>query len=377
MWAGKCPGDIASFLRYMSKRACWLHGFIDDKEAVACRQVVETLDGEFCRDIGAWLWPPKRPRTHGQWVTFRRIGGGRKETLVAVPPPPPSKNSKPNSWPRMDSLLYVAEWADTILTACNHWLNSAGIGGYPVWEGPQVAEFARVAWEYAQAGRVKHADVYECARADLKRSEVYDDARALMKCADVHFSRLLSWCQEAAKTKQGEENSGADSGRPRLKGESMTNSPQRQRMSLFVGPSEQLQTLATWLDDLNRAAFSHATDGEGSEEFIVDLGALNKVLAVGKEALGCLNIVDAQKCSGLIGELQRDAAARLAGGLDGILEPSAQQQQAGTRLQCELREVMPYLHWLGVCVRDKLAADNECRRRQRWPGRSNGETSQT
>jgi len=141
------------------------------------------------------------------------------------------------------------------------------------------------------------------------------------------------------------------------KGEIMTNSPQRQSMSLFVGPSEQLQTLATWLDDLNRAAFSHATDGEGSEEFIVDLGALNKVLAVGKGALGCLSIVDAQKCSGMIGELQRDAAARLAGGLDGILEPSAQQQQAGTRLQCKLREVMPYFHWLGVCVRDKLAAD--------------------
>ena len=116
----------------------------------------------------------------------------------------PVQNSKPNSSPRMESLLYVAEWADTILTAFNHWLNSAGIGDYPVWEGPQVAEFARVAGEYAQLGRMKHADVYECVEADLKRSEVYDDARALLKRADVHFSRLLSWCQETAKAKQDE-----------------------------------------------------------------------------------------------------------------------------------------------------------------------------
>ena len=128
------PGDIASFLRYVSQRAGWLHEFLADKDAVACRTV--ELDREFGRDVGAWLRPPKRPQANGQWVAFRRTDDGQ-EILEAVSPPPPSKKSKPSCWPVVDNLLYVAEWADTILTAFNHWLNSSGIGGYPIWEGPK------------------------------------------------------------------------------------------------------------------------------------------------------------------------------------------------------------------------------------------------
>ena len=142
----------------------------------------------------------------------------------------------------------------------------------------------------------------------------------------------------------------------------MANPSCRQGTPLFVGPPEQLQTLASWLDDLTRAVYCSVTDGKPSEElnaelnevFIVDLRALNKVLAVGNDMLGCLNIVDAQRHSRRIGELQRHVAACLAGGLDGALEPTAQQHHARTRLQCKLREAMRHFHRLGVRVRDKL-----------------------
>jgi hypothetical protein len=132
---------------------------------------------------------------------------------------------------------------------------------------------------------------------------------------------------------------------------------------LFTGTPEQLQTLSNWLDAFNRAAYSHATDGAGSEEFLIDMRAINKALASGNEVLGCLNIVEAQKCSAWIGELQRDVAILLAGGpsgfLPGVEEPLAEQQQAGSRLQGTLRVAMPYFHWLGVSVRDRMKDQGE------------------
>jgi len=140
-------------------------------------------------------------------------------------------------------------------------------------------------------------------------------------------------------------------------GEVVANASHGQGAPLFVGPPEQLQTLARWLDDFVCAESCEAIDDGGSKEFLVDLRALNKVLAVGNDALGCLNPVDAQRCSGLIGELQRDVAALLAGGLGGVLEPSAEQQQAGTRLRCSLREAVRYFHKLGVRVRARLAEE--------------------
>ena len=140
---------------------------------------MEDLDDEFFRDICAWLYPPIRPRTHGQWVAVNSDG-----ILTAVPLPdtPPSKRLTPISWAVRDNLLYVAKWANTVLTAFNYWLNSSGIGGYPVWEGyqfpPQVADLAGL----AELPEIMRCQDFEHARANLKR-------------ADVHFSRLLSWCQ--------------------------------------------------------------------------------------------------------------------------------------------------------------------------------------
>ena len=163
-WVGECPGDIASFLRYSSKRAGWLHGFLADKDVVACREV-EDLDDEFFRDICAWLYPPIRPRTHGQWVAVNSDG-----ILTAVPLPdtPPSKRSTPISWAVRDNLLYVAKWANTVLTAFNYWLNSSGIGGYPVWEGyqfpPQVADLAGL----AELPEIMRCQDFEHARANFQ-----------------------------------------------------------------------------------------------------------------------------------------------------------------------------------------------------------------
>jgi len=198
-WVGECPEDIASFLPYVSKRAEWLREFLGDKDVVACRAVGQ-LDSEFYGDISAWLWPPKRPQTNGQWIAE---SPGR--IFIPVPPAdaPPSKERKPNSWPAADNLLYVAEWADTVLTAFNHWLDSSGIGGYQVWKGPRDAEFAGRAREYARASR-ESADVYGYVQADLKRAGVYEYARAHLKRADGHFSRLLSWCHKSTHTTRWE-----------------------------------------------------------------------------------------------------------------------------------------------------------------------------
>ena len=104
---------------------------------------------------------------------------------------------------------------------------------------------------------------------------------------------------------------------------------------------------------------SRATDGKQPTEFFIDLRALHKVLAFGNGIFGCLNPEDAKKCSCWILELQRDVAALLVGELDGVLEPTAEQQRADTRLRCTLREAMPYFRWLGVRVHDKLAADTK------------------
>lgn len=53
----------------------------------------------------------------------------------------------------------------------------------------------------------------------------------------------------------------------------MVDSPNGQGTPLFIGTLEQLRALARWLDDLDRAALCRVTDGEGSEDYSVDLRA--------------------------------------------------------------------------------------------------------
>ena len=125
----------------------------------------------------------------------------------------------------------------------------------------------------------------------------------------------------------------------------------------FSGDLDNLKAFASWLDDVERAAVCRvATEDDNS--FVVDLRALNKALAVGAESLSCLNPVDAQRLCGLVGELQRDVAALLAGGLEAFLEPSAaqQQQQLDMQLRQTIHSATPYLRWLGVRVRDELVS---------------------
>jgi hypothetical protein len=126
---------------------------------------------------------------------------------------------------------------------------------------------------------------------------------------------------------------------------------------LLIGQPEQIRDLARWLDDLDRAVNCRVTDGQESHQFVVDPRALNKALACGIERLACLNPTEATHSAALIGELQRDVACVLSRGIDGVLEPTAEQEEAGERLQAGLRKAMAYFHWLGVRVRGKLAVD--------------------
>ncbi len=131
----------------------------------------------------------------------------------------------------------------------------------------------------------------------------------------------------------------------------MSQSDRNSDAPLFVGRHECLTELANWLSDFERATVSRASDG-----FYVDLRELIKVLSVGTERLGALRADEQQQCRDYVGILQRDVAILLAKGLDGVLEPSQEEQEARASLQKTLNVATPHFRWLGAHIRDKLPA---------------------
>jgi len=123
----------------------------------------------------------------------------------------------------------------------------------------------------------------------------------------------------------------------------------------FIGGPEQLQAFARWIDEFERAAISRVASEQDEFSSVLDLKAMNKALAVAGESLDCLNLLDAKKCCLLVGELQRDVAAILAGGLEAALRSPEGLQEQDIELRCVIQEATPYIRWLGVRVRDELA----------------------
>ena len=127
----------------------------------------------------------------------------------------------------------------------------------------------------------------------------------------------------------------------------------------FVGDEREMQVLATWIDDFERAAVCRISSVYREPDFTVDLQSLNKVLANGPAGVECLNPVDADKLRKIVGALQRDVAASLAGGLDAVIGDSRKQRSKYRQLRVTLDSATPYLRWLGVQVRQELATTAE------------------
>ena len=125
------------------------------------------------------------------------------------------------------------------------------------------------------------------------------------------------------------------------------------RTPRFVESVEQLQALVTWIDEFTLAISSRCDNSFGGESYKVGLKALNIVLSKGGSYLGCLNPVDAEECSGLIRELQKEVSALLAGGLAGALNSSDEQERAYERCQRILKFAVPHFQGLGVRIRDE------------------------
>jgi hypothetical protein len=185
-WVGDCPKDIAELVAFLDKRAAWLHEYVADEDVMSGRGLGE-VGGEFSHDIRAWVFPPKPPRTDGQWIDRNARG-----ELTAVLPSDASRDpTKPRTLSKLRLPLYVAEWANRVLTASNSWLDAHGPGGYPVWTGNRIPP--RIADELLDPQAVKLAKHLE--------SQYWRDMESVpsnLRRADLHLSRLLSWCHGAA-----------------------------------------------------------------------------------------------------------------------------------------------------------------------------------
>lgn len=126
-------------------------------------------------------------------------------------------------------------------------------------------------------------------------------------------------------------------------------------MTIFHGgQTEHLQDFATWLDHFESAIVRLHDENE----YIYDIKILREVLASRKSYLSCFNAVEIQKCSDLIGHLQREIGICLADGLSGVCNPSPEQQQAALDLQNAFNNALSYFRWLGVQVRRQLEKNN-------------------
>lgn len=124
---------------------------------------------------------------------------------------------------------------------------------------------------------------------------------------------------------------------------------------LFTGDLDRMRSLSDWFDDFDRASVCRVDGYNPDSPFVVDSTMLNTVLAHGSEHLGCLNIVEAQKLSQLIGALQRDTAYLVAGGLEAAVDdPSEEVLAACHRWDENLEKATLYIRWLGHKLRDEL-----------------------
>ncbi|MCO6045913.1 hypothetical protein NG895_18595 [Aeoliella sp. ICT_H6.2] len=130
--------------------------------------------------------------------------------------------------------------------------------------------------------------------------------------------------------------------------------PPKSEAPIFTGDLHQLHSLSDWIHDFERASVCRVDGYDPDSEFDVDYRKLNAVLAHGSEHLGCLNIVEAQKLSQLIAELQLDTACLIAGGLEAAVDPSADFLAAYRSLNLKLAKATTYIRWLGHSTRDEL-----------------------